>query len=380
MKRNLLLTPGPTQVPVRLCEVLGRPIIHHRTPQFQAYLEEALAGLQEVLRTRSEVYLLAGSGTAAMDAGVGSLTSPGDRVLTIEGGKFGERWTEICRAYRLEPEVISVPWGEAVDAGAVREALAADPRIKAVFATLCETSTGVDTDIAALGRVVSGTDAVLVVDAVSGLGVTELEMDAWGVDVVVSASHKGFMLPPGVACIAAGPRAQALMETAANAGYYLDLKKYRAAARKTDTPFTPAIGIIVALTESLRMMREQGIPELFAHYRRLASAVRRAMEALGLRLFAAEGCRSNVLTSVWVPEGIDGGALVKRMRDVHGVTIAGGQGRLKGKIFRMAHMGALDEYDILTGIACLEKVLKELGYAFSVGVGTAEAQKAFNEG
>jgi len=378
MKRNLLLTPGPTQVPPQICEVLGRPIIHHRTPQFQHYLEEAIAGLQHVFQTKNDVYIMASSGTGAMEASVCSFLSPGDKVISVQGGKFGERWTELSLAYRLEPRVIDVEWGRAVDPRAVQTCLKEDKDIKAVFVTLSETSTGVTMDIEAIADVVKKTNAILVVDAVSGLGVTDLQTDHWGVDVVASASHKGLMLPPGLAFVSVSPKAQALMETSQCSCYYFDLKKYKKVFGKPDTPFTPAIGILIALTESVKGIKETGLQALFKHYERLAQGVREAAKALGLTLFADASCISNVLTAIQVPENIDSAKLVKLMRDTYGISMAGGQGSLKGKIVRIAHMGCLDEYDMLTGIACLEKALKELGYSFTLGAGVAAAQKVYN--
>jgi len=379
MKRNLILTPGPTQVPPELCEILGRPIIHHRTPQFQQYLKEAVEGLKYVMQTSNNVYLMASSGTGAMEASVVSFCSPGDKVITVEGGKFGERWTEIAKANGLDPQVIEVEWGKAVDPKVIEKLLQQDSDIKAVYITLCETSTGMTPDIAAIGGIVEKTGAILVVDAVSGLGVVDLKTDAWSVDVVASGSHKGFMLPPGVGCVSVSLKAAKLMETAKCPGYYFDLKKYAKAGEKTDTPFTPAIGIVIALTESLKMFKEAGLENFFQHYTRLAKGLRAGIAALGLELFAQDAGASDVLTAVKVPDTVDGGELVKIMRDTYGITIAGGQGHLKGKIFRIAHMGCLDEYDMLTGLSCLEKVLNELGYKFDLGAGVAAAQEYFNK-
>ncbi len=379
MKRNLLLTPGPTHVPARLCAVLGKPIIHHRTPQFQAYLKEAMEGLQFVLQTKNEVYLMAASGTGAMEASVSSLVSEGDHVITVESGKFGERWTNLCKAFKAVPTVLEIPWGTAVTAADIEKALKADPSVKAVYVTLCETSTGAAPDLKAIGEVVKNSNAVLVVDAVSGLGVVDLKMDEWAIDVVASGSHKGFMLPPGLAFVAVSAKAKKLMETSTAPKFYFDLRKYAKVASKPDTPFTPAIGIVIALTESIRMIKEIGLEKLFAHFARLAGGVRAGAKGLGLKIYTHESARSNVLTAISLPESVDGGKVVKIMRDTYGISVAGGQGDLKGKIIRMAHMGALDEYDILTGLSCLEKVLKELGYKFELGAGVAAAQKYFNE-
>lgn len=378
MKRNLLLTPGPTQVPPRLLEVLARPIIHHRTPQFQNYLKETIEGLKYVLQTQNDVYLMASSGTGAMEACVCSLLSAGDKAITIEGGKFGERWTELCKAFGVEPIVVEVPWGKSVDPAEVKKLLKADPSIKAVFSTLTETCTGVTMDIEGLGKVVKDTPAVLVVDAVSGLGVSELKTDAWSVDLVASGSHKGLMLPPGVAFVSVSPKAQALLEKSTSPKYYFDLRKYKKAAADTDTPFTPAINIVIAMVESLRMIKEAGLENLFRHYARLAQGTREGLQGLGLKLYADPSCASTVLTAVNVPEGLEAGKIAKRMRDTYGITIAGGQGPVKNKIIRIAHMGVLDEYDVLTGLSCLEKVLAEMGYKFTLGAGVAAAQRYFN--
>lgn len=378
MKRNLLLTPGPTQIPPQLCEVLGRPIIHHRTPQFQENLKEAFEGLKFVVQTKGDIYLMAASGTGAMEACVSNLLSAGDKAITIEGGKFGERWSEICKTYGIKAEVVPVKWGKALDPQVIQKLLDADKDIKVVFATLNETSTGVVFDIKALAEVVRKTDAVLVVDAISGLGVVDLKMDEWGVDVVASASHKGFMLPPGLAFVAVNEKAYKLVEQSKSPRYYFDFRLAKKALANTDTAFTPAISIVIALCESLKWFKQQGLEKVFSHFAKMAKGTRAAAKALGLTLYADENCISNALTPINVPDGVDGEKLVKIMRDTYGISIAGGQSELKGKIIRIAHMGAVDEYDILTGISCLEKVLKQLGHKFTVGAGVKAAQEVFN--
>ncbi len=378
MKRNLILTPGPTQVPPQVCGVLGEPIIHHRTPQFQAVLKEATENLKEVFKTKNDVLILTSSGTGAMEAAVANLLSAGDKALTVEGGKFGERWSELCRAYKAQPTVIKVEWGKSVEPAKIEEELKKNPDIRAVFVTLCETSTGVITDVEAVGRIVGKTDAVLVVDAISALGATEMKTDEWGIDVAVGGSQKGLMLPPGLSFIAVSPKALALAEQSTSPRYYFDLMKAKKSAEKSDTPFTPALGIIRALNESLRLIKEEGIDNLIARHAKLTMATRAAAQALGLELLTSETDSGGVVTSIMVPEGVDGTKIVKRMRDVYGVTVAGGQAQLKGKIIRIAHMGMLDEFDILTGIACLEKALKETGYPVQLGAGLSAAQKVFN--
>lgn len=376
MRKNYLLTPGPTPLPPQICEAMSRPIIHHRTPQFQAILKEATDGLKYIYQTKGDVFILASSGTGAMEAAVINLLSPGDIVIAVEGGKFGERWTEICQAYGINCEVIKVEWGKAVEPAEIGKRLKADPKIKAVFTTLCETSTGVATDIAAIGKVVKDTNAVLVIDAISGLGAIDLQTDAWSCDVVVSGSQKGLMLPPGLGFISVSQKAWKLIENSKCPKYYFDLKEAKKAIDKTDTPFTPAITLIIALCESLKMLKEDGLEKVFSRHKKMADATRAAMKALGLELFAPLA-GSDVVTAVKVPQGIDGEKMVKTMRDTYGVTIAGGQAELKGKVFRIAHMGFIEESDIIAGIACLEKVLTQMGYKFALGSGVKAAEEVF---
>ena len=378
MRKNYLLTPGPTPLPPQVCEAMARPIIHHRTPQFQAVLKEATEGLKYVFQTTNDVFILASSGTGVMEAAVANLLSSGDTALTIQGGKFGERWTGLCQAYGVNTEVIDVEWGKAAESGEIQKRLKANPKIKAVFTTLCETSTGVTNDIEAIGKVIKDTEAVLVVDAISGLGAIPLPTDAWFCDIVVSGSQKGLMLPPGLGFISVSPKAGKLIEAAKSPKYYFDLKKAKKALDKVDTPFTPAISLIVALNESLKMLKEDGLENVFARHRKMADATRAAVKAMGLELFAPTAA-SDAVTAVKVPQGIDGEKLVKTMRDTYNVTIAGGQDELKGKVFRIAHMGYIEEFDIIAGISCLEKVLHQMGYKFSLGAGVKAAEEVFYE-
>ena len=376
MRKNYLLTPGPTPLPPQVSEAMSRPIIHHRTPQFQAILKEATEGLKYVFQTKADVFILTSSGTGAMEAAVVNLLSCGDTAITIQGGKFGERWTEICKKYGIIPEVIDVEWGKAVDPVEIEKKLKINPKIKAVFTTLCETSTGVVNDIAAIGRVVKETNAVLAVDAISGLGAIDLQTDAWFCDVVVSGSQKGLMLPPGLSFISISPKAWKFIEDSQSPKYYFDLKAAKKSWEATDTPFTPAITLIIALCEALKMIKQDTLENVFRRHRKMADAARAAMKALGLELFAP-GASSDVVTAVKVPAGIDGEKLVKTMRDTYGITIAGGQSELKGRVFRIAHMGFIEEFDIIAGISCLEKVLAEMGYKFQLGKGVAAAEEVF---
>ncbi|MBU1870000.1 MAG: alanine--glyoxylate aminotransferase family protein [Candidatus Omnitrophica bacterium] len=376
MRKNYLLTPGPTPLPPKVSEAMSRPIIHHRTPQFQAILKEATEGLKYVFQTKNDVFILASSGTGAMEASVINLLSPGDTALSVQGGKFGERWAELCKPYGINAEIIDVEWGKAVSPLEIEKRLKANPKIKVVFTTLCETSTGVVNDIKAIGEVVNKTEAVLVVDAISGLGAIDLKTDEWFCDVVVSGSQKGLMLPPGLGFISVSPKAFKLIEAPKSPRYYFDLRKAKKAIDKTDTPFTPAITLIIALNEALAMIKEDGLEKVFARHKKMADATRVAVQALGLGLFAPTAA-SDVVTAAKVPQGLDGEKLVKTMRDTYGVTIAGGQGEMKGKLIRIAHMGFIEEFDIIAGISCLEKVLAQMGHKFEMGKGVRAAEEEF---
>jgi len=376
MKKNYLLTPGPTPLPPQVTAALGRPIIHHRTPQFQAILKQVEEDLKYVFSTRDDVFIFASSGTGVMEAAAANLLSRGDMAITVEGGKFGRRWTEICQAYGVDCDSVKVEWGKAVEPEEIGKRIKANPKIKAVFTTLCETSTGVVNDIEAIGRIVKGTQAVLVVDAISGLGAVPLLTDKWSCDVVVSGSQKALMLPPGLGFISLSAKAWNLTAQSKSPKYYFDLKSYQTALKKTDTPFTSAISLVIALNEALRMIRQEGLENIFLRHKKMAQAARQAAKALGLELLAG-AASSDVVTAIRLPSGIDGQALVKTMRDAYGVTIAGGQAELKGKIIRIAHMGYIGESDIILAIACLEKVLFQMGYKFQLGAGIKAAQEVF---
>lgn len=376
MRKNYLLTPGPTPLPPHVSEAMARPIIHHRTPQFQEILKEVIEGLKYVFQTQGDIFILTSSGTGAMEAAVVNLLSPQDTALTIQGGKFGERWTEVCRANGIIPEVIDVEWGRAVKPEEIEKRLKANPQIKAVFTTLSETSTGVTNDIEAIGSIVKNFEAVLVVDAISGLGAIDLKTDAWSVDMCISGSQKGLMLPPGLAFISVSKKAWIKINASKCSKYYFDLKLAKKAWENTDTPFTPAITLVIALNEALKMIRQDGLENIFARHKKMADVTRLAVKALGLELFAPTAA-SDVVTAVKVPEGIDGEKLVKTMRDNFGVTIAGGQAELKGKVFRIAHMGYIEEFDIIVAISCLEKVLAQMGYKFNLGAGVKVAEEVF---
>lgn len=378
MKKNYLLTPGPTPLPPEVCEALAKPMIHHRTPQFQAILKEAVDGLKYVYQTKSDVYIFSSSGTGTMEAAVCNLLACGDTAITVESGKFGERWTELCAAYGIKAEVIKVPWGKSVTADQIKSQVTGHgSQVKAVFVTLCETSTGVTTDIKSIAQALKDTDTVLVVDAISGLGVIDLKTDEWGVDVVVSGSQKGLMLPPGLGFISVSQKAWKLANESKSPRYYFDLRFAKKAWEQTDTPFTTSVSLVVALNVALKMIKTEGLENVFSRCKKMAESVKAAAKALGLKLYADESCASSAITAVCVPSGVDGEKLVKTMRDTYGITIAGGQAELKGKVFRIASMGYLNEFDIILALSCLEKVLHQMGYKFQLGAGLRAAQEVF---
>jgi len=379
MKKTYLMTPGPTPVPPQALLAMAEPIIHHRTPEFMEVFKEVCDLLKYVFKTQNDVITFTSSGTGAMEAAVANLLSPGDKAICVQGGKFGERWTELCKAYGVTPIIIDVEWGKAVDPKVIEQELKKDVGIQAVFTTLCETSTGVLTDIKAIAQLTKYHNAVLVVDAISGLGAEDIKTDEWGIDCVVSGSQKGLMIPPGLAFIALSKKAWDKVEKSKCPRYYFSLKKAKKAIESTDTPFTPAISLVIALRETLRIMKKEGLDVIFNRHKVLALATRQAMEAMGLKLFAPSA-PSNGVTAVCVPEGVDGEKLVKHMRDKYGVGIAGGQAELKGKVFRIAHMGYITETDILTTIAVLGMALAEMGYKGEPGVGVEAAQEVLLEG
>jgi len=368
MIKNYLLTPGPTPIPPRVLETMARPIIHHRTPEFQKIIQEVEEDLKYVYQTKNEVLIFAASGTGAMEGSVANLLSPGDRAIVVRGGKFGERFGEICKAYGIEFTAIDVEWGKAVDPKKIDDILKKDKLIKAVYTTLCETSTGVATDIEAVGKVLKNYEAALVVDAISGLAATPIKTDEWGVDVCVSGSQKGLMIPPGLAFVSVSSKAWALIEKSTLPKYYFDFKAYKKALTKTDTPFTPAVNLVIALREALKIIKEEGLDIIFDRHKKMAFSVRSAVKAMGLELFSPDAYSDGV-TAVKVPQGIDGEKLVKTMRDKYGVGIAGGQDEMKGKIFRIATMGYITPSDLIVCLATLETALSEMGYKFQLGSG-----------
>jgi aspartate aminotransferase-like enzyme len=378
IKKYYLLSPGPTPVPERALSAAAEPIIHHRTAEFSAIFMEVTEGIKRVFGTKEDAYVLTSSGTGAMETAVVNLLSPGDKVLSINGGKFGERWGNICKAYGLAyKEIVLDPWGKDFSKEELEAELKAMPDCKAVLATLSETSSGAMFDIQGFGEVVARTSAVLVVDGISGAGVTPCPMDEWKVDVLLSGSQKSFMIPPGLAFIALSPKAWALAANSKLPKFYFDLKKAKKNLANQTTPWTPGVSLIIQQKHALDIINKMGLEALFAHHRILADATRAGVKALGLQLLPQRP--GNVLTCCKVPEGIEGGKLVKTMQGKYMAYIAGGQDPYKGKIFRIAHLGYMGGFDIITALSALEMTLMDLGYKFEAGAGITAAQAILKE-
>jgi aspartate aminotransferase-like enzyme len=374
MLKRYLLAPGPTPVPPEVLLSMAMPIIHHRSADFMPILESAKEGLKWLYQTKNDVLILASTGTGGMVGAVNNFFTAGEKVLVVNSGKFGERWTEICSAYGLEVKEIEVQWGYAVKPEDIKAALDADPDIKAVFIQASETSTGVYHDVKAVGEIVKGRDNVLfVVDAISALVAHDIKTDEWGVDIMVAGSQKGLMMPPGLAFVSVSEKAWA-KDTEGSPRYYFNFKKERASLAKNQTNFSSSVTLTIALNEGLKLLKAEGLENVFNRHATLAHATREAVKAMGLGLFAKES-PSNALTAVEAPEGLDGQEIYKAMREKYGITGAGGQAQARGKIFRIAHLGYADTFDIITAISGLEMVLKSMGYDIKLGTGVAVVEE-----
>ncbi|MBM4294855.1 MAG: alanine--glyoxylate aminotransferase family protein [Deltaproteobacteria bacterium] len=377
MKRYLM-TPGPTPVAPETQLAMAAPIIHHRAPQFMEILGEVREGLKYLFQTRQEVLIFAATGTGAMEGAVANTLSAGDQALVVDGGKFGERWTELCNVYGVKAGRLGVEWGRAVDPQAVAKMLDDNPAIKAVFVQANETSTGVQHPVKELADVTKNRPGtILVVDAISALGGYELPMDEWGVDVLVAGSQKAMMLPPGLAFAALSDKAWEFVKASTLPKYYFDFAKARKSQEKNQTPYTSPVSLILGLQEVLAKIRRDGLEKVFAHNRRLSEATKAAMKAMGLELYSKD-YSSVVLTAAMAPAGVDGQKVVAELRK-RGIWIAGGQAQAKGKIFRIAHMGYIDEVDLVGAIAGLEIVLNQLGYKVALGTGVQAANQVLGK-
>ncbi len=378
-EKRYLLTPGPTPVPPEVLAELAKPVIHHRERDFREIYERCLARLQDVYRTKNDVLMFTTSGTGAFESAVANLTSAGDRQLVLSAGNFGERWAGMARAFGADLVHARLEWGETPEPEDLRSALADAGDVKVVYLTHSETSTGVVCDVQALAAVAKEAGALVVVDAVSSLGAVPLESDLWDIDVVVSGSQKALMCPPGLAFASVSAAALAASANATAPRYVMDWERTRKGQAKLDAPFTPAVSIVRALDVALGLLLDEGLEAAFDRHARLGRACREGAKAMGLELFSPDEERSAVVTAIRAPDGVDSTAVVKGLRDRFGMTIANGQGDLKGKIFRIGHIGWFDIFDITSALAAVELVLTDAGAEIERGVAVTRALEAWAE-
>jgi aspartate aminotransferase-like enzyme len=372
--KRYLFTPGPTPVPPEVLAAMGEPVVHHRSPDFRPIYERCLARLRDVCRTEQEVLLFTSSGTGAFESAVANLVSPGESHLVVSAGNFGERWAAMTSAFGADVDHLRYAWGETPDAADVAARLR-ERESKAVWVVQSETSTGVVADVQAIAAAAKDAGALAVVDAVSSLGAVPCEADAWGLDVVVSGSQKALMTPPGLGTCAVSEAAYAA--TGSTPRYYFDWARTRAAQKKLDAAFTPPVSLVAALDVALGLLLDEGLDAVFERHVRLGRAARAGAKAMGLELFSPDEDRSAVVTAVRVPDGIDSGDVVKQLRDRFGMTIASGQGELKGKIFRLGHIGFFDVFDVATMLAAVEIALADLGADIERGAAVTAALEAY---
>ncbi|HPI02218.1 MAG TPA: alanine--glyoxylate aminotransferase family protein [Candidatus Goldiibacteriota bacterium] len=381
MRKKYIMAPGPTEVPAEVLVEAAKPVIHHRTPQYRKILTEVVDGMKYVLGTENNVFVIGASGTGAMEMSVANTVNAGDKVIVASIGVFGDRWEAIAKVYGANVVKIAAEWGTAVKPAELKKALDENPDAVAVFTTLNETSTGVYNDIEAFGKLTVNHKAILVVDGISGIGAQPFYMDKWNVDIIAVGSQKGLMIPPGLAYIAASKKAWAVIENCKSPKFYFDMKKYEKAATKEkmpDTPFTSAVSLVCQQAAALKLIKEEGIEKVWERHEKLSKAVREGIKALGLELFAKEN-PAVVLCSVVVPEGIDGKALMKKIRDEYGISMAGGQGKMEGKLLRIGTLGYTDRFDAVMGVAAAEMALKDMGAKIEVGKGVKRTMEVLME-
>ncbi len=376
------MIPGPTPVPESVLHALGKHPIGHRSAEFQSIVRTTTEHLQWLHQTKNEVLAITGSGTAAMEAGIINTLSKGEKVLCGENGKFGERWVKVAKAYGLDVEVVKSEWGQPLDIEAIGNALETDKekKIKAVIVTHSETSTGVINDLESITKHVKRHEkALTIADCVTSLGACDVPMDKWGIDVVASGSQKGYMMPPGLSFVAMSDKAWAANQDSDLPKFYLDLKQYRKASSKNSNPFTPAVNLYFALESSLQIMKKEGLPQIFARHSLHRDAVVAAMKAIGLNLFAADGHGSPAITAI-APQNLDAEDLRKSVKERFDILLAGGQDHLKGKVFRIGHLGYVCDRDMLTVIAAIEATLESMGkHPTTIGAGVSAATKLLNQ-
>jgi aspartate aminotransferase-like enzyme len=373
-----MLTPGPTPVPEEVLLELAQPmVVYHRSARYRELLGRVTEDLKHVFQTSQPVLTLTASGTGGMEAALASALPAGAKVICLSAGRWGERWISIAKAFGMQPVSVTAPYGEQVAPGLLEEALKQHPDAGAVCATLCETATGVKHDVAAYGALVARTPALLLVDAISGLGAVPCRTEEWGVDLCVAGSQKGLMLPPGLAFVSVSPKAWKVIDANPSPrAFYFDLRRYRDSLKTNDSPFTPALSLVRGVAKGLAMMRAEGVENLWARYAGLAAMARAGVLAMNLELFAQVPAES--MTVLTVPAAIDGSALVSNLEEWHGLKLTGGQDTLKDKIVRFAHMGYIDAFDVLTAISALELTLAAMGHKLEPGAGVAAAQRALH--
>jgi serine---pyruvate transaminase len=377
MKKRLF-TPGPTPVPETVMLRMAEPIIHHRNPEFREMFTRVNRNLQYLFQTGQPVVSLTCSGTGGVEATFVSLFSPGDTIISVNGGKFGERWVKMPRTFGLNAVEIKKEWGKAVQPADILAALHQHPQAKAVYLTHSETSTGTATDVRSIARVIKeNSNALVCVDGITAVGAHEMRFDDWGIDVCVTGSQKGLMIPPGLAFVALSARAITAMQSAKLPSFYFDLRKALKSLEQDDTPWTPAVSLIIGVDVALEMIRAEGIENVWARHKRLSTALRSGIAALGLKLFS--DYPSYAVTPVWLPDGVDWKAFNKTLKIDNGITIAGGQDEYAGKIFRVSHLGYYDDLDMITVVAALERTLAAQKYKFVLGAGLAATQKSLLE-
>ena len=376
-EKRYLFTPGPTPVPPEVLEAMSRPIIHHRSSDFRGIFERCLARLSQVYRTAGDVLVYTASGTGGMESAISNLTRPGDKVVVVSAGHFGERWIAMARNFGCEVEALAYEWGDSPAAEDLAGRLRELGGAKVVFTTHSETSTGVVADVQGLAAAAKEAGALVVVDAVSSLGAVPVETDTWGLDAVISGSQKALMTPPGLATVSVSADAWAAVEQDAASRYYFDWGQTKKRQDAFDPAFTPAVSIVVGLEVALGLLLDEGLEQAFERHARLGRACRAGVKALGLELFSPDDDRSAVVTAIHAPDGIDSGELVQTLRNRLGIVLAPGQGPLKGKIFRIGHIGYYDVFDITTALAGVELVLSELGAEIERGAAVTAALEAF---
>lgn len=372
--KKYLLAPGPVPVPPNVLNAMAAPMIHHRSPDFVELFKGVKEDLKYLYQTANPVLILAATGTGGMEGSVTNFLSPGDKAIYVNGGKFGERWGKILSAYGMQTVEIKVEWGQSVDLNEVKAALDANPDARAVYVQASETSTGAAHDVKGIAALTKDRDTLCVVDAITAMGVTDVPMDEWGLDVVVSGSQKGYMLPPGLAFVGVSDKAWEFNARSTCPRFYFDFAKEKKSLEGDQTAFTPAVSLIVGLREVLNMVKEEGIQNVFARHERLANATREGLKAAGLEIFPT-GTPSTAVTAVKAPEGIDGQDIYKTLRTKYGVTAAGGQDHLKGKVFRIAQLGYADTFDTIVAVSAVEMAIATLGGKVNLGAGVKRAQE-----